>query len=292
MNSYCTIVISCLLFWVQAASAQSYFSFDAELPLEPDGSLLIHPENPIRMDVDQSGILTLTPPDMGKIPSSRILRFESDTLQRSGPDEIVMSLLLDSLFLTDAIYLTSVPVEVRAYEDKTFEGKSTLGTSVLNQLGQVSASSTQASLMIRNVDPAMISDNQKFDFYAGNLVPFSATFPFAQGGLAEIRLISCNNLDDTFYFLEELEFLFQQTRIYCDQVTTDPSIPPSAAVSRLPSRITVRYFEAAHQVRAEALTDLISGFFSIPAAGVQVEDMLPAYGGNTPIQDYIEIWLN
>lgn len=292
MNPYCTIVMSCLLCWVQPAPAQSYFSFDAELPLETDGSLTIHPENPIRMEVDQSGTLKLTPPDMGKIAPTRILRFESDTLRRSGPDEIVMSIILDTLFLTDAIYLTSVPVEVRAYEDRTFEGKSTLGTAVLRQLGQLSASTTQASLLIKNLDPVMISNTQKFDFYAGNLFPFSASFPFSPGDLAEIRLISCNNLDDTFFYLEELEFLFQQTRMYCDQVTVDPSIPPSAAVSRLPSRITVRYFEAAHQVRAEALTDLISGFFSIPAASVQVEDMRPFYGGNTPIHDYIEIWLN
>lgn len=292
MNSYCTILMSCFLFWVQTVSAQSYFSFDAELPLEADGSIMIHPENPIRMEVNQSRIVKFTPPDIGKISPSRILSFESDTLRRSGPDEIVMSILLDTLFLTEVMYLTSVPVEVRAYEDRTFEGKSTLGTSILTQLGQVSASSTQGGLMIRNLDPSMIPNNQKFDFYAGNLVPFSASFPFTQRNLAEIRLISCNNLDDTFYYLEELEFLFQQSRIYCNQVTTDPTIPPSAAVSRLPSRITVRYFEAAHQTRAEALADLISGLFSIPMASVQVEDMLPFYGGNTPIHDYIEIWLN
>lgn len=286
--------MSCLLFWIQTASAQSYFSFDAELPLQADGSIMIHPANPIRMEVNQSKIVKFTPPDIGKISPSRILSFESDTLRRSGPDEIVMSILLDTLFFTEAIYLTSVPVEVRAYEDRTFEGKSTLGTSILNQLGQVSrsASPTQAGLMIRNLDPSMIPNNQKFDFYAGNLVPFSASFPFTQRNLAEIRLISCNNLDDTFYYLEELEFLFQQTRIYCEEVTVDPAIPPASAVSRLPYRITVRYFEAAHQARAEALTDLISGLFNIPDTSVQTEDMLPFYGGNTPIYDYIEIWLN
>lgn len=297
MNSYCTILLSFLLFWIQTASAQSYFSFDAELPLEADGSIMIHPENPLRMEVDQSNVITLTPPDMGKISPSRIMSFDSDTLRRSGPDEIVMSILLDTLFLTESIYLTSVPVEVRAYEDRTFEGKSTLGYLVLNQIGQVSGPGRSAqtghpSLLVRNLDPSMIPDHQKFDFYAGNLVPFSTSFPFTQGDLVEIRLISCNNLDDTFYYLEELEFLFQQNSIYCDQVTIDPTIPPTAAVSRLPSRITVRYFEAVHQERAEALTDLISGLFDMPVSAVQIEDMLPFYGGNTPVNDYIEIWLN
>lgn len=297
MKLILSFAISCILAWPCSASAQSYFLFDAELPMAADGSLTIHPANPLEVQMDQGNSLRLTPPDMALIPPARIISFASDTISRQGPDEIVMDMVLDTLFLTEAVYLTTVPVEVRAFDDRTFEGVSTLGRGLLAQIGRVSGGlrgtpAGQGSLIIEGVDPSMVPASQRFDFYLGSLFPFSAGFPFQQGDLAEIRLISCNNLDDTFFILEELEYLFEQQPVYCASPSVDPAIPPSAAVARLGSQVTVRYFEAAHAQRAEALAELISGLFGIAPANVQTEDMRPFYGGNTPIQDYIEIWIN
>lgn len=70
--------------------------------------------------------------------------------------------------------------------------------------------------------------------------------------------------------------------------STDPNPVPQAAINRIQSNITIRYFSLGDKKIAEDIKSLILSNAGLSSYSVAVESMLPYF--KNPIKDYVEIW--
>lgn len=293
-----TLLIAYLLGWAAMGGAQTRaqtLSWSAVLHLpDADHVSLPVPGGALSVPLGPGDIIRLVPPDMAALAPAGVLSVETDTFpQGNGPARCLSRCLVDTLFLGDGLFLTGVEIEVPFFEDGTYEGASSFGIETLNQLGQVGQPiplpSGGAELRIVSVEAGrqtMLGRRLSLE----QLQPGPA-FPLAQGDLQEIRLIRGNDRPATRIAMEVLLLALLANPHFCQDPTADPAIPPQKALDRLPKPYTVRFFEPAHAMRAEALAEVVAYFFQVPRSQVAVEDMLPAYQGQPPLRDYLEIWV-
>lgn len=276
------------------AAVSNYVRFDKEIALPDLTHLPLYACDNQLVELEQGSKISLIPPDMAKIDRSRILRIVSDTLAaRLGKAKVISICELDTLYISKDLFLTHVEVEVPYFVDGTYEGTSSFGWEVLNQISTCRGpvqSGTQASLLLESVEPSALSFESRYQNLL-NLAPATASeFPFHVGDVYEIRLIKCNSLAKTESKIDYMEDLLYRQPLFCKSPSVDPMVPPSSALTRIQSPITIRYFEASHKERADALGECLSYLFQVPMSDIEVVDMRPAYGGNSPESDYMEVW--
>lgn len=239
--------------------------------------------------------LSLTPPDIAQIPIGRLSEFETDTLVGpTKPARCVSRGTVDTLFINGTLFLTDVPVEVAFFTDGTYEGESTFGIQLLTQAGRHGSPQgvrgDGAMLRIEKPAPQYLTNKGRWLQLQNLDLSEQPNFPLQPGNIWEIRLIRCNQSPQAEQRLQEAFNLFKQQEVFCQDPTEDPTVPPSEAVARIQTPITVRYFEGEHAQRAEALADCLAYLFLVPRNQIAVEDMLPSYNGVSPEDDYLEVW--
>jgi len=267
----------------------SYLSFDETLAL-PDANHIHIGKKAINVPLSQGNQISLIPPDMAQISPSYIKSVTTDTLPSAGgADSCISVCRLDTLFLSEDIFLRNVEIVVAYYLDGTYKGTSSFGRDLLNQMGRITQNG--ASISITDIAPGSITFKGRIA-RLGQVDPNNQpAFPFQQGDLNEIRLIKGNSQALTEQYQSELEAMLSQQPLICSFPSIDPNVPPQAALARLQNRITIRYFEPFHAQRAEALGEVIAFLLDLPLGDIFAEDMLSAYNGVPPVRDYLEVWM-
>lgn len=240
-------------------------------------------------------LISLIPPDMARLDQRRILGCENDTFASViGPDQVLASCWVDTLFITPTVYVENARVEVQYFADGTYEGSSSFGWQALSELGPVSGpipvASGGAQLFVEQnrATPTPVSSSA---VSSGSFDPSTyPQFPFTIGDIDEIRLIKCNTYPATESRLASMDQFLGENVVFCNELSVDPIVPPQKALNRINYPITIRYFEPVHAERATVLAEVIADQLQISNIDVHIEDMLPSYKGVPPKRDYLEIW--
>ncbi|MEM6261721.1 MAG: hypothetical protein AAGI38_04370 [Bacteroidota bacterium] len=291
-----------LLLWVVAfplASAQSltpdFLVVDKPIYLPDVDHIELAGCGGCKLPLNNFSNIKLIPPDMAKFPQDAIISIQQDTFRVfSGSDKIIARCILDTLFITDEVFLKNAEVEVVYFVDGTYEGTSSFGWQVFNQIGTCSGpaafSSTQSRMVIENILPENLTFEARMNHLTDLAVVADFNYPFQPGDVSEIRLVRCSDQPATVNRIASMESLFQQQPTFSENPSTDPNIPPDAAVNRIQNPVTVRYFDENHADRATSLGQVVSFLFQVPMADILIEDMRPSYRGTPPVKDYLEVW--
>ncbi len=286
----CFMGLSALAFGQNSNSDWVYFSLEHQIELGPDQSLNLLKDASLAIPLQDGAEVKLIPPDMAMIPQERILRFELDTITNpNGPSSILSTCWLDTLYIDKDIFLTDIPVQISYFEDGTYEGTSGFGQDLLLEIGEWEISADQHSLTFNQVSLA----NQTPLFRLEKLRQMNpgAYFPFQIDDIEEIRLIRASSSSDVDQRIFLLENLLSTQPLFCKQPSTDPQLPPASALARIQAPVTVRYFEPFHAERASALGEGVAYLLGLQPTEVVIEDMLPSYQGQVPVQNYLEVWV-
>ncbi|MEO1415219.1 MAG: hypothetical protein AAFW00_08075 [Bacteroidota bacterium] len=303
-----------ILMGLFTAHAQTQSVFDLHVPLADLDQIELSALGGKTIKMVSDDKIRLTPPDMSKLDQKRIISFSQDTFPAaSGPDIVVTICEIDTFFVNQDIFLTNVPVEVQTFIDRTFKGKSTFGWQILRQVGSTNgpvlnqngnpeiAIAIPMTLQIKDEEDliqAIADEEPSVSIPTQPAPPPSSTYnpaqdpnlPFRAGDIEEIRLIKCNDQSETQGHLRDTESFLNQYIVFCARTSVDPAIPPIAAVNRIQNTLTIRYFQPFDAERATSLGEILGEQLNIPSSQILVEDMLPAYNGVPPRQDYLEIW--
>ena len=276
--------------------AQNGLCFDRSLSLSSAEQITCRANGqPLTLRLQGGQSLTLMPPDMARLNQARIRSLRTDTLpSHQGPDRCISTAELDTFFVSEDFFLLDVIVEVPFSADGTFEGQSRLGWELLRQAGNCQGprqtDSGPVTLTVKDIQARNLTLSARYE-YLKQLDPTEqAGFAIQPGDLAEIRLIRGNDQSQARARLALMQQLLEQQPIFCQAPSIDPALPPDKALKRLSSPVTIRYFEAKHAPRAQALSEAIQFLFALPTQDLQVEDMQAAYGGTVPVADYLEVW--
>ncbi|MEM9987197.1 MAG: hypothetical protein AAF804_19050 [Bacteroidota bacterium] len=286
----CLLCLGTLIFGQTSNSTWVYFSLEHQIELGSDQSLTLLRDASLPVPLGAGAQVKLVPPDMALVPQDRILRFAQDTLANpSGPSSIISTCWLDTLFIDQGVFLTEVPVQVSYFADGTYEGTSSFGQDLLLEIGEWELSTDQESLIFKEISLA----NQTPDFRLHKLTQITpgAYFPFQTNDIEEIRLIRASSSLEVDRKIDLLENLLTSQPLFCTQPSTDPQLPPASALARIQAPVTVRYFEPFHAERASALGEGVAYLLGLPPTEVVIEDMLPSYQGQVPVQNYLEVWV-
>ncbi|MEL6695684.1 MAG: hypothetical protein AAFP89_05555 [Bacteroidota bacterium] len=294
--------------------AQTQSVFDLHVPLADLDQIELSALGGKTIKMVSNNKIRLTPPDMSKLDQKRIISFSQDTFPAtSGPDIVVTICEIDTFFVNQDVYLTHVPVEVETFTDRTFKGKSTFGWQVLRQIGATTGPilnqngnpeieiAIPMTPQIKDEDDIVQAIAEEEPSVSAPILPPpppSSTYnptqdpnlPFRAGDIEEIRLIKCNDQSETQGHLRDTESFLNQYIVFCARTSVDPAIPPVAAVNRIQNTLTIRYFQPFDAERATSLGEILGEQLNIAPSQILVEDMLPAYNGVPPRQDYLEIW--
>lgn len=289
--TYSSLILLCL--GAMPEQRDSFLTIDRDIILPDIDHIELYGLGNQSILLNTNNQITLIPPDMAKIDRNRILRIKTDTLKgTTGVAKCISDVLIDSLFITEELFLTNARIDVHYNLDGTFDGESVFGWQALNQIGTCNGPSrgSGGSILIQGINPSNMTFNARFKTLATLALDEDSDFPFQPGDLDEIRLIKCSSQLSTENKINGMEDLLNQQPVFCTTPSVDPQVPPQTAISHIHHPVTIRFFEPYHAGRASALADCISFLFVIPISDVYVQDMLPAYNGIPPIKDYIEIW--
>lgn len=251
--------------------------------------------SPVQVPLSQDDRIVLTPAEMQQIAPHLVTTLRIDTMASgSGPARCLAHCRVDSLLIGTEVVLTDVPVEVSYLTNGQYDQNPQFGWRVFERiggsLGPQADPRGQAYLEIHEIHATA----QPFAARYRQLIRFSpgpgSAFPLQAGDLREIRLIRCSDQPMPRQHQQRMQRLLEETPLFCDRPSVDPAVPPSQAVARIQAEVTVRYFEATHAERAEALAEVIAYFLAVPRSNISVEDMVPYYGSPPPSDDYLEVW--
>jgi hypothetical protein len=279
------------------ALAQSPWAFEVRIPLPGSDQITWQAgAQSVQTTLDSGNRLVLMPPDMAQVDPGRIQLVQTDTLppQGNSPARYVAHCVVDTLFFGERLFLTDVPVEVPYFADGTFAGTSRLGWHVFDGVGvcrgpQVTDGG-EPSLVIQRVAAAAQPLEARFQQLLTWDESQASLFPLQAGDIEEVRLIRCDDAPSTRQRLATMKRLLSAHAQFCAGTSVDPAVPPAAALARIQHPVTIRYFEAQHAPRAEAMAQLLAYLLAIPSTEIFVENMVPHYGNHPPVLDYLELW--
>jgi hypothetical protein len=296
-----TISLLCIqLFFLTVAFGQSlpgYLTFSYTIDMQDEEHLQIAALGNKAIKVDSSKRINFIPPDIASLDQARIVSVENDTIvNKKGKNKCISHCLVDTLFITDDLFLINTVVDVSFFLDGTYKGESSFGWGSLQQAGRCTrpsrGSSSRNQLVITDCSPSNLTYSAKIK-NLHNLDPVNdPDIPFKGGSIQEIRLIKCSTNPIVEERLILVKTLLDPPNIFSQDYSIDPKVPPQNALARIKNTVTIRYFEATYAEQAEGMADCISYLFGVPRSQIFVENMLPYYGGIPPIQDYLEIWFN
>ncbi len=297
---YITFIIGCLMgipfsYLYSQDSHYKYFVFDTNISLVDAEHIEIFGIDNSPVILNAGSQLMLIPPDMAKVDQKYIQQVRTDTISMaSGLDKCISTCFLDTFFINEDLFLSDVRIEVPYFIDGTYEGASEIGWKVFNQLGDckgpVMKSDSSFVIHIERMDPAFMTLRGRLKNLLAIDSDTDPQFPLQWGDIEEVRLIKCNTRGATQQQIEIMNDLLSKQSFFCEAPTVDPQVPPAKAVARIDKAVTVRFFEPIHEERAVAVAESISYLFGIPMEEIKVEDMLSAFGGTPPFQDYLEVW--
>ncbi len=138
-----------------------------------------------------------------------------------------------------------------------------MGQSVLENFGSITIDDRRKQIILKKIEPL------------GNMVK-----------LDKLKLIAGNN--QAFSTIDNLRtqtFNQQINELIIDQILVDNNIPPQRALDRLPSKITIRYFDKKDMNKVTLLHSLIAHLYD--NSTISIEDMTQYFSRAIP--NYIEL---
>lgn len=247
--------------------------------------------------IDNSSRILLTPQQIAAIGNDRIISIKTDTILDPAGEMICNSRCeVDTFFITKDMFLLNQIVEVIYNANGTYSDNSVFGWKVLEKIGSCSGPKNevngQPSLTIFQCSPKNLTIGYKLNHLRGIQFKSFPDNPFAVQKFDEIRLINCTNDPSGQIMLQTLAQLFNNSINFSKSVSIEDKMPPQRAIDRLNKGLTIRFFEDSFSSAALFIGECLSFIFSLDPRTIYLEDMRPYYGGDVPLKNYSEIWIN